>query len=72
MGYGRRITDKNNSRFAKIYSHFAVKIKRDQVLFSLVFQIDPQTAISLERIRRELSIDMAVGGPILKTSGNTT
>jgi len=40
-------------------------------VFSLVFQICPQTAISMERAWRELSIDMAVDGPILKLKKKT-
>jgi len=45
-------------------TNFRVKVKRDYVMFSLVFQIGPQTAISMERARGELDIDMAVCGPI--------
>jgi len=41
-------------------------------VFSLVFQIGPQTAIPMERAWRELSIDTAVCGLILKFSENMT
>jgi len=53
-------------------THFGAKVKRDYVVFSLLFPIGPQTAISMERARRELSIDMDVCGPIWKTGENTT
>jgi len=40
-------------------------------MFSLVFQIGPQTGI-MERARGELSIIISVGGPTLKNNENTT
>jgi len=53
-------------------THFGVKVKREHVVYSVFFQIRPQTAISMEKARRELSIDMAVRGPILKFNENTS
>jgi len=48
-----------------------VKVKRDHVVFSLVFKAGPFTAKSIERAYwRELSIDIAVCGPTLSTSEN--
>jgi len=52
-------------------THLGVRVKRDHAVFSLVFKIGPSTAISMERTRRQLAIDMAVGGPILETRENT-
>ena len=40
-------------------------------MFSLVFQIGLRTAIPVERARRKLSIDIAVGGPIIKFNKKT-
>jgi len=57
--------------FEDSYAHFKVNVNRDHVVFSLNFKKGFPTAIK-ERARRELSIDVAVGGPILKTSENTT
>jgi len=67
------ITDENsNSCFGNTCTYFGVKVNQDLVLVSLVFQIGPQTAIPVERARRELSIDMAVRGPVMKFNENTT
>jgi len=68
----QELTDENNSCFGNTYNHFMVKVKRDHVMFSLVFQTDPQTAISMKRARHELSIDVAVGSPTSKFKENTT
>jgi len=43
------------------YPYWDEGIERDLVMFTLVFQIGPQTDIPMERVRRELSIEMAVG-----------
>jgi len=48
-----------------------VKEKRDDVVLSLNAKIEPLTAAPIERTRRELSIDMALGGPILKFDEST-
>jgi len=64
-------TDKNNAYFGDTYPHCEVRVKRDHIVFLQVFPIGPQTGIPMERARRELSIDMAVVGPTLKTSENT-
>jgi len=37
-------SDKNSSCFGDPHTHFTVKVKRDYVVFTLVFQIGPQTA----------------------------
>jgi len=60
----------NNADSCYSYAYDGVKVKRDYVVFSLVFQIGPQTGI-MERARRVPSIDMAVGAPILKFNENT-
>ena len=41
-------------------------------MFSLVFEIGTPTAISMKSFRRVLSIGMAVGELVLKTSENVT
>jgi len=57
--------------FKDTYAHFGVKVKRDHVVFIQIFKIGFQTVIN-GRARRELSMDVAVGGAILKTCKNTT
>jgi len=63
--------DEINFLFRKAFTSFGVKVKRDYVVFSIVFQIGPYIGIPLERARRELSIDMAVCRSIWKTCENT-
>ena len=66
------LTPDNSNSFQCNYTHFGVKAKGNYVVFPQVFQKDPPTVMQLNRTRRELSIDMAVGGPLLKTSENKT
>jgi len=65
-------TEKNNSCFGYIFAHFGEKVERNYV-FSLVFvfQNGPESTISMERARWDLSIGIAVEKPPLKTSENT-
>jgi len=49
-----------------------VKEEQNHVVISLVFKIGPQKAISMERARRMLSLDMAVCGTVLKFDEKTT